>query len=217
MGDGVALVFAGGDPPPPAVASHLAADALVIAADSGLDHAVALGRRVDLVVGDLDSVDLDRLASARAAGATVEAHPRDKDQTDLELALDAALVRGARTVTVVGGAGGRLDHFLANLTVLASPRFTGARVDGWIGAAHVSVVRDEVVLEGRPGSLLTLVPLGGPAGGIRTDGLRYPLTDEDLDVGTTRGVSNEFVASSARIRVRTGTLLAIQPHALEES
>jgi thiamine pyrophosphokinase len=217
MGDGVALVFAGGDPPPAVVAAHLTADAFVIAADSGLGHAVALGRPVDLVVGDLDSVDPDLLASTRAAGATVETHPRDKDQTDLELALDAALVRGARTITVVGGAGGRLDHFLGNLTVLASPRFSGVRVDGWIGSAYVAVVRDEVVVEGRPGGLLTLVPLGGPAAGIRTDGLRYPLTDEGLDVGTTRGVSNEFVTSSARIRVRTGTLLAIRPDALEES
>lgn len=216
MGDGVALVFAGGDPPPPAVAAHLPAEALVIAADSGLEHAVTLGRPVGLVVGDLDSVDPDVLASARTAGATVETHPRDKDQTDLELALHAAWERGARSITVVGGAGGRLDHFLANLTVMASPRFRGARLDGWIGAAHVAVVRDEVVVEGRPGSLVTLVPLGGPATGIRTDGLRYPLSDEDLAAGTTRGVSNEFVIPSARIRVRTGTLLAICPQALEE-
>ena len=217
MGDDAALVFAGGDPPPAAVASHLRADALVIAADSGLEHATALGRSVNLVVGDLDSVDLDRLAEARAGGTTVEAHPREKDHTDLELAIDAALVRGARDVTVVGGHGGRLDHFLANLTVLASPRFTGARLDAWIGSAHLVVVRDDTVLEGRPGSLVSLVPLGGPAQGIRTDGLRYPLHDEALDPGTTRGVSNEFVDPSARIRIRTGTLLAIRPHALEES
>jgi thiamine pyrophosphokinase len=217
MGDDVALVFAGGDPPPAVVAAQLTADAFVIAADSGLDHAAALGRPVDLVVGDLDSVDPELLAAARAAGVTVETHPRDKDKTDLELALDAALVRGARTVTVVGGAGGRLDHFLGNLTVLASPRFSGVRLDGWIGSAYVVVVHDDVVVEGRPGGLLTLVPLGGPAAGIRTDGLRYALTDEGLDVGTTRGVSNQFVAASARIRVRTGTLLAIRPDALEES
>ena len=216
MGDDVALVFAGGDPPPAIVAARLPRDALVIAADSGLDHAVALGRAVDLIVGDLDSVDPDLLAAARAAGTPVESHPRDKDETDLELALAAAMTRGAQAVTVVGGAGGRLDHVLANLAVLASPRFRRLRLDGWIGSAYVAVVRDDVAVRGRPGSLLTLIPLGGPAGGIRTEGLRYPLTDGDLDVGTTRGVSNEFIAPSARIRVRTGTLLAICPQALEE-
>ena len=217
MGDDAALVFAGGDRPPGAVTARLPAAALVIAADSGLDHAAALGRAVDLVVGDLDSVDLDLLAKARAGRTTVEAHPREKDQTDLELALDAAVARGARDVTVVGGHGGRLDHFLANLTVLASPRFAAARLDAWVGTAHVVVVRDDATVEGRPGSLLSLLPLGGPVGGIRTAGLRYPLRDEDLDPGTTRGVSNEFVDPSARIQVRTGALLAIQPHALEES
>lgn len=217
MGDDAALVFAGGDPPPSAVVAHLPAVALVVAADSGLDHATALGRLVDLVVGDLDSVNLELLAAAQARGATVETHPREKDHTDLELALDAAVARGARQVTLVGGHGGRLDHLLANLTVLASPRFAAARLDAWIGNAYAVVVRDDEVLGGPPGSLLSLLPLGGPARGVRTTGLRYPLHDEDLDAGTTRGVSNEFTGPSARIQIRAGTLLAIRPHALEES
>ena len=211
-----AIVFAGGDPVPVGVAPRLAADAFVIAADSGLAQAVALGRPVDLVVGDLDSVDLDQLAAARAAGSQVEAHRPDKDATDLELALDAALTRGARAVTVVGGHGGRLDHLLANLSVLASPRWAAASVDAWLGEAHVVVVRDEAELTGAPGSLLTLVALGGDAHGVRTRGLRYPLDDEDLAAGTSRGVSNEFVDDRARVELRSGVLLAIRPHALHE-
>jgi thiamine pyrophosphokinase len=209
-------VFAGGDPPPTTVRTRLPAEAFVIAADSGLAHARALGRHVDLVVGDLDSVNVDELAEARREGAAVEAHPRGKDQTDLELALDAALAREARTVTVVGGHGGRLDHFAANLTLLAAPRYRPARLDAWMGEAHVVVVRDDVELTGTPGTLVTLVPLGGPACGISTTGLRYPLDDEDLDAGTSRAVSNEFTAARARVRVRAGTLLAIAPHALAE-
>jgi len=210
-------VFAGGDPPPTTLRPRLPAAAFVVAADSGLTHARALDRRVDLVVGDLDSVSVDELAEARRDGAAVETHPRDKDQTDLELALDAALARGAATVTVVGGHGGRLDHFAANLTLLASPRYRGAHLDAWMGDAHVVVVRDDVELVGAPGALLTLVPMGGPACGIRTTGLRYPLNDEDLDPGTSRAVSNEFTAAGARIQVRGGTLLAIAPHALADT
>jgi thiamine pyrophosphokinase len=169
---------------------------------------------VDLVVGDLDSVDVDALAAARAAGSEVEAHPAEKDQTDLELALDAALARGARRVTVVGGGGGRLDHLLANLTLLAAPRYTGAVIDAWAGTAAVRVVRDEAELEGRLGELVSLVPLGGPVRGIRTEGLRYALDDEDLEPGTSRGVSNELAAARARVTLRSGTLLAIRPDAL---
>jgi thiamine pyrophosphokinase len=207
-------VFAGGDSPPAAVAALLPGDAFVIAADSGLDHATALGRHVDLVVGDLDSVDVAALADARREGSDVEAHPSAKDQTDLELALDAALARGFRRVTVVGGHGGRLDHFLANLTLLASPRYTGAQLDAWVGDAGVVVVRGEAELAAWPGARLTLIPLGGAARGIRTEGLRYPLADEDLEAGTTRGVSNEFTAARARIAVRAGTLVAVLPDAL---
>jgi thiamine pyrophosphokinase len=207
-------VFAGGDSPPAAVAALLPGDAFVIAADSGLDHATALGRHVDLVVGDLDSVDVAALADARREGSDVEAHPSAKDQTDLELALDAALARGFRRVTVVGGHGGRLDHFLANLTLLASPRYTGAQLDAWVGDAGVVVVRGEAELAAWPGARLTLIPLGGAARGIRTEGLRYPLADEDLEAGTTRGVSNEFTAARARISVRAGTLVAVLPDAL---
>jgi thiamine pyrophosphokinase len=207
-------VFAGGDLPPAAVAARLPATALVIAADSGLGAAAALGRPVDLVIGDLDSVDVDALAAARAAGSTVEAHPAEKDQTDLELALDAALARGCRRITVVGGAGGRLDHFLANLTLLAAPRYTGAVIDAWVGTAAVTVVRDQADLAGEPGELVSLVPVGGPARGVRTEGLRYALADEDLEPGTSRGVSNELAAPRARVTLRSGALLAIRPDAL---
>ena len=93
----------------------------VIAADSGLDHAHAPRRRGRLVVGDLDSVDPETLAAAELAGTTVERHPAAKDATDLELALLAARDRGAREIVVVGGHGGRLDHFLANALLLATP------------------------------------------------------------------------------------------------
>lgn len=212
----VALVFAGGDPLPRALAARLPRDALVIAADSGLAGAHALGRRVDLVVGDFDSVDPGMLEAAEAAGAHVERHPQEKDATDLELALEAARARGARHVTVVGGHGGRLDHFLANALLLASERFEGLEVDAWVGTARVVVVRDHAELHGAPGSLCTLLALGGIARGVTTAGLRYPLDDDVLLPGSSRGVSNELLAPVASVSVRTGTLLAIQPSSLEE-
>jgi thiamine pyrophosphokinase len=212
----VALVFAGGDPLPPALAARLPADALVIAADSGLAGARALGRRVDLVVGDLDSVDPGMLEAAEAAGTSVERHPEEKDATDLELALEAARARGARHITVVGGNGGRLDHFLANGLLLASERFDGLDVDAWVGNARVVVVREHAELHGMPGSLCTLLAVGGIARGVTTKGLRYPLDDDVLFPGSTRGVSNELLAPVASVFVGTGTILAIQPNALEE-
>ncbi len=206
-----ALVFAGGDPPEPDAFAHPDGSDLVIAADSGLAHALALGVHVDLVIGDLDSVDPDHLDAAVADGAVVERHPAAKDATDLELALDAALDRGATAIHVVGVGGGRFDHFLTNVLLLAAPRYARARVDAHVGGSHVTVVHEHADLDGTPGGLCSLVPLGGPAVGVLTDGLRYPLRRETLPPGTTRGVSNEFLEARAAVSLASGVLLAIVP------
>jgi len=206
-----ALVFAGGDPPGAGGrAGDLRAD-LVVAADSGLAHALALGVHVDLVIGDLDSVDPTQLDAAVADGAVVERHPAAKDATDLELALDAALDRGATSVHVVGVGGGRLDHFFGNVLLLASPRYAAARVDAHVAGAHVVVVHDRVELDGSPGGMCSLLPFGGPAVGVLTEGLRFPLRHETLAPGTTRGVSNEFLATRAAVSLESGVLLAVVP------
>jgi thiamine pyrophosphokinase len=211
-----ALVFADGDEVPAALAHRLPADALVIAADGGLAHARAMGRHVDLLVGDLDSTDPDVLEAAESEGTKVERHPVEKDATDLELALDAARVRGARRITVVGGHGGRLDHLLANALTLASPRFDDVETDAWLGHARLTVVRSRADLHGAPGSLCTLLAVGGVARGVTTRGLRYPLDDDVLIPGSTRGVSNVFVDPAASVSVHVGTVLAVQPDALDE-
>jgi thiamine pyrophosphokinase len=208
----IALVFAGGEPLPAELARRLpGADALVVAADSGLEHARALGRRVDLVVGDFDSADPDVVAAAEAEGTTVERHPVAKDQTDLELALRAAAARGASRIVVVGGYGGRLDHFLANALALAGPAADGVAVEWVTGEALVTVVRSEAEIAGEPGDLCSLLAVGGPARGVRTQGLRYPLEGEDLAPGSTRGVSNELTGTVAHVSVEAGTVLAVQP------
>lgn len=214
-GRSVAFVFAGGEIPTVGLPT-VDPDALVVAADSGLDHALALGLRVDLVVGDLDSASPKAVETARRAGVAFEQHPPAKDATDLELALAAVRDRGVRRVTVIGGGGGRHDHLLANALVLAAVEFAGLEVDALVGTARITVVRASRQLEGRPGSLCSLIPVGGAARGVRTSGLRYPLHDEDLLPGSTRGLSNELLGANATVEVRDGVLLAVQPHALED-
>lgn len=207
-----ALVFAGGDPPARTALRDLPPADLVIAADSGLAYARALGVVVDLVVGDLDSVDRADLDAAVAAGAAVERHPTAKDATDLELALLAARDRGAGEIVVVGGHGGRLDHFLANVLLLGTTELAGVQVWARLGDATVTVVRDRAELAGSPGALCSLLPVGGPAEGVRTERLRFPLDRETLFPGSTRGVSNEFLATTAVVTLERGVLLAVVPH-----
>ena len=118
-----ALLITGG--PAPRNVGVLPKADLVIAADEGFDNARSLGIHVDLLVGDLDSASPGAADQAPA----VERHPVDKDETDLELALAAALNAGMTSVTVVGTIGGRVDHALGNLLVVAADRWAGIRID----------------------------------------------------------------------------------------
>lgn len=207
-----AVVVVGGDPPTPGVLGDLDGADLVIGADSGAGHALRLGLGVDVVIGDLDSIEAADLATLRARGVEVLAHPRDKDLTDLALALDHARGAGADWITVVGGAAGdRFDHLLANVLLLASAEYAALRLDGWFGTAKVTVVRDAAELEGVAGEVVSLLAVGGPAGGVTTTGLRWPLRDATLEAGSTWGVSNEFVGPRGSLRVSSGVVLAIQP------
>ncbi len=183
----------------------------VVAADGGLDRALALGLAVDVVIGDLDSVSPAALAAAEAAGARVVRHPAAKDATDLELALDEAAALGARRMLVVASAGGRLDHLLAATLLLAADRYAEIEIDALVGESLVHVVRGTRRLTGAPGELVTLLAVGAPAHGVTTEGLEYPLTDETLDPGSTRGVSNVLAADTAVVTVARGVLLAVLP------
>ncbi len=209
----MAVVVGGGGPP--AVQrgdlGELGERPLVIAADSGLEHAATLGLTAERVVGDMDSVDAAALDDAAAAGIRVERHPEAKDATDLALALDAARAAAPDRLVVVTGAGDRFDHALAVVGALCAPELAASAVEAWIGPAHLWVVRHEATLPGTPGDLVSLLPVQGPVRGVTTAGLLYPLDDEDLEPGTTRGVSNEWAAATATVRVRAGVLLAVAP------
>ena len=205
------LIVAGGTTPSPQVQRALPPAAMCIAADSGIDHVHTLGLRPDVVIGDLDSASEGALDWARGQGAEVRTHPADKDQTDLELALDLAMDADPDRIVVAGIGGGRLDHFLANIAVLANDRYRGPDVDGLVGTALVSVVTGTRHLAGRVGELISLLPTHGDATGVSTKGLRYRLDGETLRAGASRGVSNLFVATDAVVALNGGVLLAIQP------
>lgn len=211
------IVVTGGDPVDPSMVADLAPAALVVAADSGLEQADHLGLAVDIAVGDFDSLSPDRLAEAEADGCRIERHPAAKDQTDLELALLVVLARGAERVVVVGGAGGRLDHLLANALVIAAPAFADLAVEARMGRAWLYVARPAkpVTFAATVGEMVTLLATGGTARQVRTRGLGYPLVDEDLLSGSTRGVSNVVVDTSVGVSLGRGALVVIRPDATQ--
>jgi len=207
----VVIVFAGGDPIPPSAVLDLPGDSFVIAADSGLDRARESGFKINILVGDLDSISSDGRQEAEAHGTLIERHPVYKDATDMELALRAARRQGARKVIVIGGHGGRQDHYLANALLLPSPAFADLDIEWRAGRARLYAVHHDLELSGKVGASISLLAVGGAVGGVKTSGLRWNLKGEDLDPGSTRGVSNEFKEEKASVSVESGTLLVVVP------
>jgi thiamine pyrophosphokinase len=207
-----AIVVAGGDAAPEDAAQLGGAD-LVIAADAGAAWLAAQGIRPDVVIGDMDSVDPALLERLAAEGVTIERHPPDKDASDAELAIDRALRGGADEVVIIGAlGGGRLDHELANLLLLADPAWRGVTVRVVRGGTVARAVHagDQLTLTAAFGDLVTLLPVSGNAIGVRTHGLQYRLEGETLRMGRSRGLSNRVEQAPASVSLEGGTLLVIE-------
>lgn len=184
---------------------------LLVAADGGALACESWNLRPDILVGDLDSFGVDRAEDLARAGARVEGHPVAKDESDTELAIRAALEAGADEIVLVGALGGpRLDHEVANILLLTNPAWFGrVRIVRGPTTIHALAAGDRLVLEGRPGDLVTLLPVG-EATGVRTAGLRYALDGEPLRAGSTRGLSNVVATAGASVSVAAGQLLVIE-------
>lgn len=219
----VALILADGDVP---ARSELDAAwpawdkdvELVIAADGGARHADRLRVAIDLWVGDGDSIGKDALAALETAGVPLERAPQNKDESDTELAIRAALRRGQTGVLILGALGGRIDHALANIGLLAMPELAGREAALLDAHSRTVLVRApgpdgaavERLLPGHAGDLVSLLPLGPGVEGVTTRGLAYPLVDEPLPEGRARGLSNVRSAPDAAVSVRRGLLLIVE-------
>ena len=186
------VIITGAAPIDPTVVARIPSDAVLMAVDGGLDHALAAGLAPTHLVGDLDSVTDEALAWA-ARNASIERHPADKDRTDTELALLLAATFDPSRVTLIGG-GDRLDHTFAGIGALGALVVTSVPVlEAWWDAQHVSVLQGpgSAALSLQPGSTLSLLALHGPCTRVTLHNTRWELDAIDIDPLVGLGVSNE--------------------------
>jgi thiamine pyrophosphokinase len=210
-----AAIFANGALSDPAAArAALAPGDLVIAADGGARHCRALGIMPDYLIGDFDSLEPSEVEQFAGDGVTILRHPERKDFTDLELAIRHAHSLEMNEILVLGALGLRWDQTLANLLLPAAREYAGLQMRLLDGAQEVLLLRggNQLTLHGQPGDTVSLIPLGGDAHGITTHGLEYPLQQETLQFGTTRGVSNALLSDSATVQLGQGMLLCVLIH-----
>jgi len=182
---------------------------LIICVDGGAKNALDLGLKPQVVVGDMDSMDPRLRKELQEAGCRFVEHPSRKDATDSELAVRYALSQEATEILILGALGGRIDHTLANVMLLALSELEGVKVALIEADQEILLIRDEAVIEGKPGDTVSLLPLTGDVTGIHTRGLEYPLSDGTLRFGAARGVSNVLTEPRAIVRVGDGLLLAV--------
>ena len=181
-----------------------------IAADGGALPLLAAQILPEIMIGDLDSLDLASQATLVARGVELRRFPREKDETDFELALLLAADMGADAIDVLGALGGRWDHTLANVWLLAHPALQGRRVRLLDGDQTLFLVRDQATIDGQHGDTISLIPLTPEVRGITTSGLRYPLDDATLYASQARGVSNVLLAPPANVTISHGLLIVVQ-------
>ena len=189
----------------------------IICADGGTRHALTLAVQPDLIVGDMDSLEKGQLETLQKAGVSIELFPRDKNETDLELAIYRALELKPTQIIIMAALGGRLDQTLANITLLTDSRLTtvrpgsgqafNIRLDD--GLEEIFICRDQVQVHGRSGDLVSLIPWQGAVSEVQTQNLKWALRKETLYPDKTRGISNEMTDSMASISIGSGSLLIV--------
>lgn len=145
----------------------------------------------------------------KEAGVETIQHPRDKNETDLELALEYAVEQHYREIVIFGAFGARLDQTLGNISLLTDPRDSTFDIRLDDGVEQAFFCRDESEINGQGGDIVSLLPWGGEVTGVHTDGLKWPLVNETLFPHKTRGISNEMLGETAQVKIKSGLLLII--------
>jgi thiamine pyrophosphokinase len=207
------VVVIGGGALSPRFLTDIALDATIVAADSGLDHAVAAGLRPTILVGDLDSISAHGKMWAYAHELEIDQYPVDKSATDTELALARAAKTDATDLLVVGAIGDRFDHALGTVAALGNPalaRFDAIRLALDETSVHVMHPGRSVTIDLPQNTSFSLLALHGPCRGVEVTGARWPLSDATLPSSSTLGISNE-TTGLLHVAVADGILTLVVP------
>ena len=204
------VIFANGEIPDLDKARLLLrADDTIICADGGMRHALALGLQPNLIIGDMDSAERDQLRKLQDEDVPIELFSHDKNETDLELAINHAVDLKPNQIMIVGALGGRLDQTLGNIALLNDTRQRSFDIRLDDGVEEIFICWNQVQVHGKRGDLVSLIPWQGPVTDVRTENLRWALRNEPLYPDKTRGISNQMLGNTALVSIGSGSLLVV--------
>ncbi len=183
--------------------------AYLIGVDGGVRHLRKLDMIPDIVIGDFDSISSHEIKWITEKAVETRRFPPEKDQTDFELALDHAMEIGCKEIQVFGALGGRMDHTLANISLLSNPRYSNIHICLINGTERLFFIHNQTTIFGKTGDIVSLLPWGESVTGVTTSGLKYPLNEEILFSFGSRGLSNVLESGYATITFKKGILLCV--------
>lgn len=184
------------------IKTYIKSDDFIICADGGCDYAEKLGVKPDILIGDMDSVKNKSVDTEKMV------FPEKKDLTDGEIVLEYAIRRNFDEIVLLGFTGGRADHLLTNIMLLA--KYPDKRITVVDEYSEIIFAKSENTVCAAPGSIISIIPINGDLAGVSTEGLYYPLDNETLYFGEGRGVSNVMLSDECRIYVKSGKGLIIK-------
>lgn len=194
-------------------ASHILKSCdMIVCADGGGEYVLKCGLVPDVLIGDFDSIKTSQYDKIKGSEVKIIKYPKEKDYTDTELAVNYAVEAGAQEIIMLGSLGSRIDHSLANILYLVKLTDKGIKACIVDQNNTIYITKDSIELEGVPGDLLSLLPVGGDVTGITTKNLKYALHDSTIKLGDTVGVSNVFQSTNAKVKIKNGYLLVIKSH-----
>ncbi|MBU5677368.1 thiamine diphosphokinase [Alkaliphilus sp. MSJ-5] len=182
----------------------------IICADGAAKYLMKLNIYPNILVGDLDSINKDAFQWIENGGVKVQQFPVKKDMTDTELAIEFALEQSPSTITIVGAIGSRMDHSLGNIMLLYKIHKMGIKANIINEINHITITDSTINVAGKIGQTISVIPISGDVKGVTLEGLEYPLTNHDIDMGSSLGISNRFIKDRATISVKEGTVLVIK-------
>ncbi|HDS05682.1 MAG TPA: thiamine diphosphokinase [Deltaproteobacteria bacterium] len=185
-------------------------DRFIICCDGAARHLAKTKIKPDIVLGDMDSLEPFFLESFKKKGIKTIEYPVQKNFTDTELALDYALNMNPSAIYIWGASGGRIDHILGNVFLLIKGKRANVNTYLIDEYAEAFLPKNKVIFSAAVSCTVSLLPLTEKVEGITLSGFAYPLNNETLRMGETRGLSNYIQKSTAKINFVSGELLVIR-------
>jgi thiamine pyrophosphokinase len=181
----------------------------IICADGGTRHAINMRLTPDVIIGDMDSSAALYIEQYKKMGVEVIQYPKDKDKTDTHICVEFALAFSTE-ILLLGATGSRIDHMLANISLLKLGIDKSIPISMMDNKNHISMIDKSIVIKGKKGSFFSLIPFSEKVEGLSTKGAHYELTDAVMQLGDPYGVSNYFEDETVEVTIKKGFLLVIK-------